>query len=85
MGETVYLLHNFKSARFAECTYKKLQYFCVGVIHKPMEGGRPIPFYDFALFVALSFFTGGSPTQAEIFLPALGEPPMKTERGQRIT
>ena len=31
------------------------------VLHKY----RPIPFYDFALFVVLSLFTAGSPMQAE--------------------
>ena len=33
---------------------------------------RPIPFYDFVLFVV--------PTQAGYFLPALGEPPVKRNR-----
>ena len=37
-------------------------------------------FHDFMLFVVLSLFTAGSPTQAERILPALGEPAMKRER-----
>ena len=36
--------------------------------------------HDFMLFVVLSLFTTGSPTQAEYFLAALGEPTMKIER-----
>ena len=46
---------------------------------------RPIPFYDFALFVVvLSFHGWFPPMQAKWLLPALGEPPVK-KSGQQIT
>ena len=63
LGETVYKLYNFKSARFAECTYQKnYRIFVWGssIYHVDMEESRPIPFYDFAWFVVLILFKGGS-------------------------
>ena len=41
---------------------------------------RPIPFYDFALFVVFSLFTDGSPNVERMSSVALGEPPVKRER-----
>ena len=53
---------------------KASKYFKILLSSIPKFRTRPIPFYDFALFVAFSLFTTGSPTQAEYFLPVLGEP-----------
>ena len=45
-----------------------------------LVNARPMRFYDFTLFIVLSFFTAGSPTQADYFLLALREPAVKRER-----
>ena len=47
-------------------------YFCY-------DQTRPIPFYDFALFVVLSLFKGGCTNASKKYSPVLGEPAVKRE------
>ena len=51
------------------------------ILFKVEVDTRPIPFYDFALFVVLILFTDGSSNAGRIFSAyALGEPAVKRVR-----